>query len=447
LLVTIVACWLAGCGDRAVQLPWDTGVFDSAGEVVLANDLSADQGPVEEPCVVRWSVRTVPTGASTHLAVGKWGHVLVAGSGKLVAMHPESGQVQWTWPDNDPLGIVVPRDEALFTPVVGKSDSLIVGAGSGRIIVLNSNGTGRFALDTEGVVRGAVALTADEDFIAVTDLGTVMRVKDADQGKPFVKWTLQGDQRLPEPLSTVQPMIPPSTAGTEESILILTRSGLHCLGSLDGSSCWAGAYLLPEGFETTSNPIMEADGSVLFVAGGQREGLYFVQHDLYRISPSGALAEGFPVRLYDGKTVFVSLGMGQNETILAGSINAGLFSYSLRFGQRVFRYLENFEDVAQPSQGKDGLIYFGTWPHWLYVLGETGERLWVRELKDPTLPLGIGALLHPSSPIILPSGEVLFHSGNFVTSLRCTDAGPAAVSWPRFGGNDRNTGRPGGATP
>jgi len=140
-----------------------------------------------------------------------------------------------------------------------------------------------------------------------------------------------------------------------------------------------------------------------------------------------------------GATAITGLTEGLGNTWLIGTSNNGVAILFASTGEVLARHFENFTDVPAPVQTADKLVFSSSLPHWIHVMGLDGEVLWTLDLEDSIRGV-TEATLAPSSPLVGPDGTVFVHAGNSVVALICTGAPPAAVTWPRHGGNDRNTG-------
>jgi len=398
-------------------------------------------------CEIPYSMQLPTGGAGTHLALGEGGVVHVTGSGKLYTLRADkTGTYHWIWPDNDTQGAVEPIDAQLFTPVVGSNGTIYMGTGDERLLAVNKGGEGRWVFELDGQFSGAPAVFKGAEkknkIFVVTDKGSLYYIKDIGQEFPYDPWKKQGDQGIKNPKPGEQPIIGPKFGGgdDEQTIWVLSLSGMQCFDST-GYPMWE--YELPAEYTATSNAVMNGEGHAFFVAGKDPTGDYYHEHYLMEVNQAGEDGEGSNVfiDLPGITTEVVSLSIGNNDRLLMGTSNAGLIIFNQQTG-KVYKHMvadeENFLKVAQPVQAKNGFIYMGVFPTWIYVLGMDGEVLWKLDLDafDPS----IKAQLQPSSPLILSDGMVLFHSGQWVTAIECSDSGPSESPWPRFGGNDRNSG-------
>jgi len=445
LAITVFSFLTVTCGGEGGELPPpeevspDVSIQDDQPKSEIAPDVTQIVKPL-------WNLVLPTGGATSHLARSEKGGIIYAtGSGKVYAVQ-DSGNIEWTWPDDDDQMDVPAIDAQIYTPAVGKEGILYMGTGLHTLLAVNKNGSGRFSLDLDGDVTGAPAIPDGGKarlVVAATDAGSIYTVKDLGQLKPYVLAKRVGDKAIPDPLPGTQPIVAPVAADKENEVaIILGASNLYCFNLPDLYPLWT--YPLPEGRTATSNPIMLADKSVLFATGAVPTGEYYEQHFLLRVDFYGNLMEGYPaaVDMQSKKTAIISLSQGIKDWLLLGTNNAGLVVFDME-GMSVFKSVsaqaENFMDVAQPVQGNDGLIYFNAFPSFIYVLSEQAEVLWYKdfdELDDPS----IGAQLAPSSPLVLMDGTVVFHAGNFMYAVKRSDAGPSGATWPRFGGNDFNTG-------
>jgi outer membrane protein assembly factor BamB len=444
LLALLPLCLASACsGDDGGMLPpTDTG--EEKETRFGKPDGEDSDATASGPCSSLWNLSLPTGGASTHPALGKGGVVYVAASEALYAVSTD-GKLMWAWPADDTEGKVPPVEAQLYTPVIGKEGVLYMGTGLQKLLAINKNGSGRFTIDLDGDVTGAPALPKggkDQLIVAMTDSGALYTVKDLGQNKPWILAGRSGEKAVKDPVPGIQPIIGPWTQdGASETAFVLARSALHCFRVTDLEPLWS--YPMPEGLVATSNMVMDDEGHVLFGSGGTPVGGEYQTHYVLSVTASGELVDGFPatVDLLGKVTTIVTLSQGIKDRILLGTTTAGLILYdvgSMYLYKTVTGQDQNITDVAQPIQSDDGHVYFGAFPSFVYALTEQAEVLWYKDLDE--LDPSIGAQLRPSSPLILSDGTVIFHAGYFLVAAHCTDSGPANVAWPRFGGNDQNTG-------
>ncbi len=469
-IVTVLAAVLAvtSCdsGSRPLPSPDVVEVIDDVcwfcsdaapGEVV-----DTVEGPF---CAVAWSWKsTEASGATAHLARDKNGLLYASAFGRLYALG-ESGHEDWTWPDDDdPASPVAPVEAQLGTPSLGQEGRIFVGhAGEGgweddsqlqppQVLCLNKGGTGRWAFDVNGPVRAAPTVLVDGDLMVLTADGTLFKLHDFGQDKVFKRWSIP-DEPAPgahafDPLPGVQVLVD-EREGVEPAAWILgvdsvsqVRWGTEDVEGTEievAEIAWT--VQLPEGTEATSNPVLDAEGGFHFGAGTtkQGDGIYATVRIL-SLDRDGAwigAPEGVSPDL--GATAITGLSEGLGDTWVVGTSNNGVASLFAATGEILARHFENFTDVPAPVQTADKLVFSSSLPHWIHVMGLDGEVLWRLDLQD-SLGGVVDVELAPSSPLVGPDGTVYVHAGNAVVALSCTGAPPAAVTWPRHGGNDRNTG-------
>ena len=443
-----LAC--VGCGSTGRPLPPpDAEVTVEPDVPVIIGDGAGSNDAdliAPEPCKILWVKKSVAAGSggTSHPAQGKYGTLYVAGFGKLYAMGP-SGQETcpdgscWTWPDSDAGGVVTPQDEQLYTPVIGIEGRIIVGSGMGRVLVINRNGTSRFAVTVDGPVSGAVSVAQDGRFVVLDDTGSLRLVKDQAQNMPIQVWPTAGTRiGVDAPLPGVQPVISKNPTDASELILVPDQTGVSAFALSSGASPWK--WPAAEGHTVTSHAILDKDGNALFLSGSDPvpNSDYFGRTWLNIVSPSGQALEGTPQLVYEGTAKATTLSQGRDQTLLIGTTNSGLLIYSRKLASKQWQFFENFEALGEPAQASDGLVYFAARPDWMFVVSETAEKVYRGRQEDPAAPQS--ADLAPASPLLLDTGVAIISSGHLLTALQCTDAGPAALTWGRFGGNNKNTG-------
>jgi len=475
-IVTVLAVCLAvaSCdsGSRPLPSPDVVEVIDDVcwfcSDAVPGEVTDTVEGPF---CTVAWSWKsTEASGSSTHLARDDDGLLYASAFGHLYALG-ESGGDEWIWPDDDSdTSPVAPVEAQLGTPSIGVEGRVYVGTtGEGgweddpellppQIICLNKGGKGRWAFDVNGPVRAAPTVlespagSSHDLVLALTDDGTLYKIRGYGQDKGLKVWSIP-DEPVPgehafDPLPGVQ-VLADEREGVEPVAWILGVDSVSQVRwwneEIDGVDfelaeiAWT--VQLPEGTEATSNPVLDADGAFHFGAGTnkQGDGIYETVRVLSLDRDGAWIGEPEGVSPDLGATAITGLTEGLGGTWIVGTSNNGVASLFAATGEILARHFENFTDVPAPVQTADKLVFSSSLPHWIHVMGLDGEVLWRLDLQD-SLGGVVDVELAPSSPLVGPDGTVYVHAGNAVVALSCTGAGPAQVTWPRHGGNDRNTG-------
>lgn len=442
-----IAVLLLSCGGTDPMPADDVEVV--AAEVTIGDRDNISEDIVEGPlCKVAWNLALAAGGDTSHPALQKSSIYIGSGQGKLFSVNVD-GDLRWTWPDDDPEMMVEPVDAQLYSPAIGINNILYMGTGDSRLLAVvdaANSPKGRFLAELDGVVSGAPAIATDEKgksnlVVALTDSGTVHVIKDLGTGNPYEMWSKVDDQALPSPLTGVQPIVGPGIGDARKTIWVPGTTQVKMLNLDDGYEL--GEFEMPDDWVITSNLIMNEDGTVTFVAARDPMADYFKEHQLMTVTPEGVQAEGSPIVVdLGGKlTRIVSLSTGIKSRLLMGTNNEGLVVYSL-LSNSVFKTTTGessyFENVPAPVEATDGLIYYAAFPHYILVASEQAELLWEKKLD--TVDGSIGSQLRPSSPLLLDDGKVVYHNGNMLHAILCTESTPPVVAWPRFGGNNKNTG-------
>lgn len=437
---------LGGCGDTGSPMPPPLDVQPEQTLIVFdAGGNSGGDSVKEEVCKVLWTKVLGGAGGMTHPARGKQDVLFVTAGMTLYALS-KTGTLLWTWPNKDDTEgeIVLPGE--LSTPVVGREGAVYVGTYAGespegreaaKLFGVDKNGHTRLALDLDGAISAAPAIGSDYSILVATDTGALYRFTDT-LGKQ-VWWERSGTDGIVDPKPGVQPVVGPKEIYGEETMLVLGLRSLNAFRAQDGKPLWK--WQLPEGYEATSNGILDSDGRFVFVAARDKKQDYYSHHRVFTVLPEGVAVEPEGVEVCDLTTLITTLSQGHRGSLLMGSKNAGLLAFDTKSGKMWWHFVpeeQNFEDVAHPVQGEDGLIYFGAARHWLYVVNDIGQEVW--HIKLEAREEQMGAILWPSSPLLLKGGIAVFHSSSLVHAVQCSTAGPSSLIWPRFGGNDRNSG-------
>ena len=468
-----------GCSDGPPFPPWVTAKDVETGdsEVFCIGCTDTDQiadfadVPPAPFCTVAWSWKsTQASGATAHLARNKEGLLYASAFGHLNALG-DAGTEAWVWPDDDdPASPVVPVEAQLGTPSIGEEGRIYVGTGGEggweddpeeappQVLCLNKGGSGRWAFDVTGPVRVAPTILLKQpglnqnDVLVLTVDGTLYKIHDFGQNKVFRRWSIpedltSGDGAF-DPVPGAQVLVD-EREGVEPVAWILgveSVSLVHWWQEEQGeTTVEKGGILwtvpLPEGTEATSNPVLDADGVFHFGAGKDKlgENIYSTVEILSLDRDGVWLGEPGDVSPDLGATSISGLTEGLGDTWIVGTSNFGIAILFAGTGELLARHFENFTEVPAPVQTADKLVFSSSLPHWIHVMGLDGELLWRVDLQD-SLGGVVDVELAPSSPLVGPDGTVYVHAGNSVVALSCTGAPPASVTWPRHGGNDRNTG-------
>jgi len=465
---------LAGCGGEGGMLPSPDTLPETTGDLVIGGDHVVDADTAaEDPCRVAWSWKSTATsGGTAHLARTADGLLLVSSRGRLDALGA-SGKEEWSWPaDDDPMSAVEAVDAQLGTPAVGFADRVYVGTSGEagwredpgmappQVLCLNKGGTGRWSLDVTGPVLVAPTVLRPEPqtarivLLALTTDGVLSKIHDFGQStgtssKVFVDWTLPPDPAdVPgrfDPVPGAQ-VLADERDGVERAAWVLGRTEISLVRWWKTSDQEpehvevALSVPLPEGTEATSNGVLTADGVLHLAAGEGFQGTgSYASVRILSLDRDGTWITGETgVSPPLGSTAITGLTEGLGGTWLVGTSNNGVAIVFAATGEILARHFENFTEVAAPVQTADQLVFASSRPHWLHVMGPGGDVLWREDLAE-----GAGVVdpdMAPSCPLVTPDGTVHVHAGNTVLALLCTAAPPAAVTWPRHGGNDRNSG-------
>jgi hypothetical protein len=442
LILLVGACASPGASYQPPDSqPKDLGEVGFGGDTLA--DLPQYDGYDPTVCTLLWKKSTYLSSTAGHPAFDR-GRIYVGALGKLYALG-ETGTEVFIWPDqDDQSGVTVPEG-MLVSPSIGNNGviytGLVANGGGGGVLALNTSGMGKWYLDLETPVAEAPAVLQDGSFIALGTDGKVARVRDFGQDKPYVVWSGKPGEALGllTPVAGAQPVLDEVTDGANPRLWVLYREGLLLL-DLDGGV--KGSFLLDDNgdsaVQATGNLLPSPDGSLCFPVASESLGpnLFAKLGVACLAGPAVALDYKY---LELGSGMIGSLSEGRDGTWLLGTSNLGLRLVYRETGALLGGHFESFQDCAQAVQGADGLIYFGAKPSWLKVLNVNGDLHWQDALKNSEGELD--AVLAPSSPLLFADGLVVFHAGNQIAGLKCGDSGPAGNAfWPRYGGNERNTG-------
>jgi outer membrane protein assembly factor BamB len=207
----------------------------------------------------------------------------------------------------------------------------------------------------------------------------------------------------------------------------------------DGTLKWESRFDHEEEM-TFGTPAIDSDGTLYI--GSE---VYQLGSNLYAFNPDGSLK--WKAAAVNSAPLRASPAIGPDGTIYAAGKcgpdrNAVLMAFDPA-GTKKWEYsvgsihVTGDDIYSSPSIGADGLIYFGAETGYLYALNPEGTLAWKCELE-----FGINW----SSPVILSDGTLLIgtitgagYQGHLY-ALRTSSLGYADSPWPRYRGNDRNTG-------
>ena len=175
------------------------------------------------------------------------------------------------------------------------------------------------------------------------------------------------------------------------------------------------------GSYVSSSPAIGPDGT-MYVG--------FSDNYLYAISPDGTLKW----RYQAGSAVFSSPAIGSDGTVYVGSCDRYLYALTPS-GQLKWRYQTGHWVGSSPAIGSDGTVYVGSCDNYLYALTPSGQLKWRYQTGH-----WVG------SPAIGSDGTVYVGSRDgYLYAIRSNSRGLANSPWPKFGHDNRNTGRGGGS--
>ena len=170
-------------------------------------------------------------------------------------------------------------------------------------------------------------------------------------------------------------------------------------------------------------PAIDDDGS-----------LYFVSEDtLYSISNLGVQEWMFPFPVPIERRVTPAIGF--NGTIYIGTSGVDDTGYLYAIsnqGELLWTFSTPGKVTTTPTIGVDGTLYFGCHDGYLYAVDDSGSLMWKYDSGS-----WIG-----SSPAIANDGTIYFGTSKyFLYALKTESLGLADTPWPKFRGNNQNTGR------
>jgi FOG: WD40-like repeat len=366
------------------------------------------------------------------------------------------------------------------SPAISSDGDIYVGSGNAGDF--NVSGTGLYAISPTGLVRWKFPTSAPVFSPAIADDGLIY-FQDATStlyaldSKGTLRWSKAFNQR--SGVGQVSPAI--ATDGT----VYAGADGLYAFSST-GTQLWR--YTDNNGPDIHSSPSVAADGAII-VGVNSGSGAR-----VWKVNPNGTLAWSTSLPRSDGTNadfIFSSPAIGQDGTIYIGSesgtggsassltaLNANgtiKWHYDVAGGRPIrsspsiavdgtiyvatkasssqpaellainpngtlrwsytisSRHSTPDDSYSSPAVSSNGTVYFGAETGLVYALDPNGALLWTFDTKNG---------INWTSPAIGAGGTVYIGSNEgFLYALNANGESLADSPWPRFRGNNRNSGR------
>ena len=175
------------------------------------------------------------------------------------------------------------------------------------------------------------------------------------------------------------------------------------------------------GFTTWTSAAIGADGSIY----NGSQGDYF-----YALNPEDGNLQW---RYGASGDIRTSPAIAADGTVYFGSRDLYLYAFDPDNSSTYkWRYETGGNVDSSPAIGADGTVYFGSGDYNVYALDPDGKQLWFYDLGSSTLY---------SSAALAPDGTLFIGANDGLYAIHTASAGLMDSPWPKFGQNNRSTGR------
>lgn len=230
-------------------------------------------------------------------------------------------------------------------PLVGKDGKVYVGTLSGKLYVVNRNGSIDRAFDLKSGIWGSPLFINDKEVVVATMDGTLHLIRD-DEVKNIL--ALPGEIRA-------------SPAALGEHLYVATVAGeLYAITRQNEN--WKVDWSFRTGGEIWSSPAVDGRGNIYF---GSFDG------NLYCVSPKGRLRWKFPT----GGKIWSSPAIGRDGTVYFGSDDGFVYAVT-DSGKLKWRFMTPSYIRSSPAICSDGTVIIGGWDNYVYAFKPSGELRW-----------------------------------------------------------------------
>ena len=380
-------------------------VTDSAGISASA----ATSITIAEPGTFKWfyerssKVRSSP-------AIGPDGTVYFgADDGKFYALNPQDGSLKWSFITGGAIDT---------PPTIDADGTLYFGSDDNHLYAVSpptdgsQSGVEKWRYDNGDVFdeHSSVSIAAD---------GTLYFGSRDDH-----LYALDPDGNLQWSYAVGGAIIAAPAIGSEGTIYFGSGNdrSIHAInppsdGGSTGELYWS--YDADSSFLTWTSPAIGADGSVY---NGSR-GDYF-----HALNPEDGSLKW---RHGAGDDVLASPAIAADGTVYFGSRDDYLYAFEPD-GNEKWRYQTGGSLDSSPAIGADGTVYFGNNDDYVYALDPDGKEQWHYYL---------GSKVNYSSAALAPDGTLFIGADFGFYAIHTASAGLMNSPWPKFGQNNRSTGR------
>ena len=342
-------------------------------------------------------------------AIGPDGTVYFgADDDNFYAVDPQDGSLQWSFSTDDRI---------LTPPTIGADGTVYFGSDDGNIYAVSAptdasqSGVQKWQYEDAGgqfSAHTSVAIAADGT-LYFGSRDDHLYALDPETGS--VQWSyLTGGSVI------TAPAISP-----EGSIYFGSSSSVYAINppsnaDTTGESIW---NYSTAGFTTWTSAAIGADGSIY--NGSQGDYLYSLN------SEDGSLQWSYGA----GGDVRTAPAIAADGTVYFGSRDDYLYAFDPD-GNEKWRYQAGDNIDSSPAIGADGAVYFGSNDFNIYALDPDGNEQWRYDL---------GSTPSYSSAALAPDGTLFIGASDGLYAIYTASAGLMDSPWPKFGQNNRSTGR------
>ena len=364
---------------------------------------------IAEPGTLKWRydigrrVRSSP-------AIGPDGTVYFgANDDNLYALNSQDGSLKWSFATGDAID-TPPTLDADGTVYFGSNDNYLYAVSPPTDG--SQSGVEKWRYDTGEVFdeHSSVAIAADGT-LYFGSRNDHLYALDPEKGS--VQWSYLAGGAI-----IAAPAISP-----EGNIYFGSDSEVYAIrppsnGGTSGEYIWDYSTA---GFTTWTSAAIGADGSIY----NGSQGDYF-----YALNPEDGNLQW---RYGASGDIRTSPAIAADGTVYFGSRDLYLYAFDPDNSSTYkWRYETGGNVDSSPAIGADGTVYFGSGDYNVYALDPDGKQLWFYDLGSSTLY---------SSAALAPDGTLFIGANDGLYAIHTASAGLMDSPWPKFGQNNRSTGR------
>ena len=322
--------------------------------------------------VIKNFVSGVAQAKDGTLYVGSWDE------GKLFAINPDNGEVNWFF--------TTAGGAIHGSPAIGYNGTIYVAEhDTGTVYAINPDGTEQWSFATGAVVSSPIALDADGTLYVGTDNGAASELYALN---------VNGTEKWSSPFALAAETRSSVNFGADVTVYARDYAGyLYAINPADGSPVWSPQPQVGGG--SGSSPVVAADGTIYF-------GSFSSPPRLYAMNPDGSQKWVSDM----GGASIVGIGatpaVAKDGTVYVGTWDTGglgsIYALNPTDGGVIWgRQLDDQIQSASIAVGADGTVFTASARGILYALDpSTGVDKWTYDLQAATneespSPLTIGA--------------------------------------------------------